>query len=126
MDIKWPNIFPFAKEDVMYKRFNLFCIVCITILPFIFVLYSHAEPLKPGTDFVWLKSHTTSNGISIPCHWKHVKSSKKEKVWIPGHHALNGKWVPGHWKSLSPTKKDSAWVLGQHGPNGRWIPGHWR
>jgi len=110
----------------MYKRFSLFSITCcIIILPFLFVSYSHAKPLKPGPNFVWVKSHTIPNGNSITGHWKYAGHSKKEKVWVPGHHAPNGKWVPGQWESLSPSNKSSVWVPGHHGPQGRWIPGHW-
>ncbi len=110
----------------MIKRFKVFLIVCITILPFLFLSCAHARPPKPGPNFVWIKPHTKPDGAFIPGHWKYVGSPKKGKVWVPGHHAPSGKWVPGHWKSLSSPRSGAAWVPGHYGPRGRWIPGHWR
>ena len=109
----------------MFKQLNLLLISYMIILPFIFASYSQARPPKPGPNFVWVKPHDTSNGTSIPGHWKYVESAKKEKVWVPGHYSPNGKWLSGHWKSLSPSKKGSAWVPGHYGSKGRWVPGHW-
>lgn len=110
----------------MFKKFKLFLIIYTMILAFSFVVYSHAKPPKPGPNFVWVKPHTTPNGILIPGHWKHVGSSQKGKVWVPGHRAPNGKWVSGHWKTITPPRPGAVWIPGDYGPNGDWIPGYWR
>ena len=111
----------------MFKEFKVFFIVCIMSLAPLFTVNSHAKPPKPGPDFVWVKPHTTPDGIAIPGHWKYVGAPLEKKVWVRGHHNAERKWVPGHWKSLvPPPKKGSVWVPGHRGPKGRWIPGHWR
>ncbi|HEC68510.1 MAG TPA: hypothetical protein ENI35_06885 [Candidatus Desulfofervidus auxilii] len=110
----------------MFRRFKLFLIGCIIILPLVFSSCVHAKPPKPGPNFVWVAPHTTPNGVFIPGHWKYVGPAKKGKVWIPGHYRPNGKWIPGHWKILTPPRAKAVWVPGHYGPGGRWIPGHWR
>lgn len=82
----------------MFKRFKMFIIVCITILPFLFSSIGYARPPKPGPNFTWVKSHTTAGGVFTPGHWKYVGPPKKGKVWVSGHRARNGKWIRGHWR----------------------------
>jgi hypothetical protein len=126
----------------MIKLLKTLFVICVLVLPFLFISFSYARPPKPGPHFIWVYPHRAPDGTLIEGHWGPMPHPPHHGappghgpshpmpgpnfIWVEPYATPHGIFIHGHWRYVGPPQRGKVWVAGHYDSAGYWVRGHWR